>query len=71
MLHARRIGAIFYPAWQRSHVSCGVILPVDYEGGRGVILLVVITSYPGAETEPSCFAQQKHSVNTYWMHKIN
>lgn len=38
--------------------------------GHGVISLGP-ASCTGAKTESTCFVQRQHSVNAYWMHKIN
>lgn len=38
--------------------------------GHGVILLG-LTSCTGAKTEPTCFAQRKHLMNTCWIHTVN
>lgn len=72
-LRERRIGAIFYAAWQGSHMNCRMILSMYYKvgGARSSLACGPTASCTGAKTEPAGFVQRKHSINTFWMHKIN
>ena len=61
-LHERRAEAIFYPAWQDSHGSHRVTLPVYYHEAWNY-LTVVPQKLHGSRDKAPCFAQRKNSYN--------